>query len=189
MKKPNKSQLVIIFTLLITAYSFIAVISEEILQEQTEIKEIEPSTSSFDPMQYIQSLLAKLEENPNDIKTLTELAQLNLSIGRWERCIELFEKALKLTKKEEPDMLTDLGICYRQNGEVEKALKVFQKARTIDPNYWQALFNEVVVLVADLNEITEAQSKIKQLKKIAPANQQEIKELEKRIKEQEKPQS
>ena len=51
-----------------------------------------------------------------------------------------------------PNVLTDLGVMYRRNGQPEKALEAFNRAMTVDPSHEQSRFNKGIVLRYDMND-------------------------------------
>jgi len=72
-----------------------------------------------------------------------------------QKSIDAYAKALAL-KPEDPNVLTDQGVMYRQLGQFDKALAAFQKANKLQPTHIQSLFNMGVVYSADLNKPAEA---------------------------------
>jgi tetratricopeptide (TPR) repeat protein len=121
------------------------------------------------PMAQIQALRARLEKSPNDTDAMLELANLNFDIQSWDRARELYERYQQL-KPGDPDVLTDLGICYRSLGNADKALESFHQAQKIQPNHWQSLFNEVVVLAFDRQDTAAAEKVLAVVEKLQPQN-------------------
>lgn len=72
-----------------------------------------------------------------------------------DKAIQAYEHSLSLAP-ENADVLTDLGIMYREVGQFEKAVECFRKAITIEPGHQNAMFNEGVVLSTDLHKNEEA---------------------------------
>jgi tetratricopeptide (TPR) repeat protein len=62
----------------------------------------------------------------------------------WEKGIFCFKKCLAINPKH-PQSYGNIGICYAKLGQRKKALKAFDKALEIDPNYEIALVNRMVV--------------------------------------------
>ena len=124
---------------------------------------------SAPPMAEIQRLRAVLEQNPNDKDALLALANLNFDISNWPRAQELYERLLAL-EPGNPDVMTDLGIAYRSQGQFEKALELFREARAENPSHWQSRFNEAIVLAFDLKDFAGAEQAITDLRAAAPGN-------------------
>jgi Tetratricopeptide repeat len=120
-------------------------------------------------MAEIQQLRDYVEKNPNDADAVLHLANLNFDIRNWARAQELYSHYLKL-RPGNPDVLTDLGISYRETQQFDQALERFRQARKLAPAHWQALYNEVVVLAFDLKRFDEAGPVLQELQRMQPGN-------------------
>lgn len=120
-------------------------------------------------MQEIQELSQRVQNNPNDAEAVLRLANLNFEINRWQRARELYEQYLKL-KPESPDVLSDLGVTYREQGQYDQALELFHRAQSLDPNHWRSLYNEVVVLAFDQRRLNDADRVLQRLRQMQPGN-------------------
>jgi tetratricopeptide (TPR) repeat protein len=120
-------------------------------------------------MQAIQELKDYVDKNPNDAKAVRQLADLNFDIRNWQRAQELYRRYLVL-KPNDPDVLTDLGISYRETKEYDQALKHFTEAQKVAPDHWQAYYNQVVVLAFDLKKMDEANQVLAKLQQMQPGN-------------------
>lgn len=121
-------------------------------------------------MEEVQQLSAYVEQNPEDADAVLQLANMNFDIRNWPRAAELYERRLTL-RPENPDVLSDLGICYRELGEHQKALETFDRAQEIEPDHWESRFNEVVVQALDLGNFEAAEKVLDELREIRPGNQ------------------
>lgn len=130
-------------------------------------------------MKEIQELRQFVEAHPDDADAVRKLANLNFDIRNWSRAMELYERFLKL-KPNDPDALSDLGFCYREQKDFEKALSFFRKAQAANPDHWQSYFNEVVVLGIDLKRFDEADKVLAKLKQMQP-NNADIEQLAKEV--------
>ena len=120
-------------------------------------------------MAEIQRLREHIEKNPNDADAVLLLANLNFDIKNWARARELYERRLAL-KPGDPDVITDLGVCYREEGEFQKALAFFEQAQTLAPEHWQSRYNKVIVLAFDLKDYAGAQKVLDELQRLQPQN-------------------
>ncbi|MFL6262827.1 MAG: tetratricopeptide repeat protein [Thermoanaerobaculia bacterium] len=120
-------------------------------------------------MAEIQQLRDYVEKNPNDADAVRKLADLNFNISNWQRAQELYSHYLTL-KPNDPDVMTDLGITYRETKQPDKALDLFRRSKQVAPDHWQALYNEVVVLAFDLKKHDEADQVLAKLQKMQPGN-------------------
>ncbi len=62
---------------------------------------------------------------------------------------------LKL-KPDNADVRTDLGIMYRNAGEIDKAIEEFKKASQIDPKHVNSRYNLGLVLLHDKRDMKAA---------------------------------
>lgn len=120
-------------------------------------------------MQAIQELKAFVDKNPNDVNAVRQLADLNFEIRNWKRAQELYRHYLEL-KPGDPDVMTDLGISYRETSEFDKSLQLFQQVHKAAPDHWKSYFNEVVVLAFDLKKPDEAKEPLAKLQQMQPSN-------------------
>jgi len=110
-----------------------------------------------------------LERDPENREALLTLANMNFDIGAWSRAQEYYERYLKLDPAD-ADVLTDLGICLRSQGQTDAALARFAEARRLRPDHWQSLFNEAVVRGIDQRDYAAAEKLLVEVRKLAPNN-------------------
>lgn len=120
-------------------------------------------------MAEVQQLQARLQENPEDTEAIRRLANLNFDIQNWPRAQELYARYLEL-RPGDPDVMTDLGISYRESRQYDLALQQFDKAQEVNPQHWQSYYNEVVVLAFDLKRFDEAGRSLAKLQELQPGN-------------------
>ncbi len=120
-------------------------------------------------MEEINALKTRVEQNPEDAEAVLRLANLNFDINRWDRARSLYEQYLRLNP-DNPDVITDLGVCYRQMGEGNQALELFRKAQRIDADHLQSRYNEVIVHGIDRKNYAEATRVLEGLERIDPGN-------------------
>jgi tetratricopeptide (TPR) repeat protein len=110
----------------------------------------------------LAALRETLEREPENREALLALANMNFDIGAWARAQELYERYLRLDP-ENADVLTDLGICLRSQGQIDAALERFREARRLRPTHWQSLYNEVVVHAFDRKDFAAAEPVLAEL--------------------------
>ena len=120
------------------------------------------------PMAEIQALRDQVAKNPKDAEAVLKLAGMNFQIQNWPRARDLFQQYLDL-HPDDPDALSDLGICYQELGDFQGALDRFHRAQKIAPAHWQSRYNEVVVL-ATMKRFDEADKVLQTLQKMQPGN-------------------
>lgn len=120
-------------------------------------------------MAEVQQLSQRVQANPNDADAVLQLANMYFEIGEWVRARELYTQYLTL-RPENPDVLSDIGVTYREQGQFDQALEHFRRAHSLDATHWRSLFNQVVVLGIDLQRYDEAGEVIQRLRQMQPGN-------------------
>ena len=69
---------------------------------------------------------------PTQVDTLVEMGLLEAQKYNLEGAIEYFEKAAKL-RKEDPEILCNLGMAYFNNGNMDDAAYYIERAYELDP--------------------------------------------------------
>ncbi|MCU1350402.1 MAG: Tetratricopeptide 2 repeat protein [Acidobacteria bacterium] len=113
----------------------------------------------------IATLKQAIEKDPKNFEALSQLGNMYMDAGKFPQAIGYYEQALAV--REEPGIRTDLGICYKETGQLDKALAQLQQVARERPGQWQTLFNEAVVLV-ELKRLDEARALGAQLAQMRP---------------------
>jgi len=119
----------------------------------------------------ITELKRILDKNPNDVGTLIQLGNTYFDSNNYPESIEAYEKALAL-RPGNPDVLTDLGVMYRRNGQAGEAVLRFRKAAKAAPDHFQSRFNLGIVLFYDLKDIDGAREAFQDFLRVAPPGSQ-----------------
>ena len=101
--------------------------------------------------QRLQEALAVVAAKPGDYDALVQLGNAAYDVREFAQAADAYEKALKL-RPDDANVMTDLGTAYRNEGQFDKALALFRKARAANPTHWQSLYNEVIVLAMDKHD-------------------------------------
>lgn len=120
-------------------------------------------------MEQVQRLRRYVEENPEDSSALRVLANMNYDIQNWSRAAELYERLLELEPGDH-DVMTDLGITYRNLARPTEALGQFRQVQAEDPGNWHSRYNEVLVLAFDLKDFDRAGTVLEELLALQPDN-------------------
>ena len=104
----------------------------------------------------INQLRRELDQDPVNMAAAVELADIYQRAGMFDQAAGFYEQALGI-EAEHPQLLVNLGLCYRGLGRFEEALEVLKNANRLDPQNWQSLFNQVVVAALDLQRFEEAE--------------------------------
>ncbi|MCM0756739.1 tetratricopeptide repeat protein [Desulfovibrio aminophilus] len=106
-------------------------------------------------MARVQALMKKMGENPEDLPTLLELADLFLSMQAHDRALVFLEKAQAL-KPGDPNVLRGLGMVRFEMKEYDKAAEAFAAILKVEPSDAVSHFNLGIVLKHFLNKPEEA---------------------------------
>lgn len=105
--------------------------------------------------------LLKLQEavvkEPNKAENWIKLGNFQFDNQNPSAAVTAYENALRL-KPGNANVLTDLGIMYRELHRFEDALKAFREAERVQPGHRNALFNQGIVLYYDLKRKDEAEA-------------------------------
>ena len=126
-------------------------------------------------MAAVQQLRDYVASHPKDADAVLKLANLNFDINNFGRAKDLYTQFIGL-RGPNPDVLTDLGTCYRQLRQFDTALAQFRHAEELAPAHWKSRFAEVVVLAFDLNQTAAADQAFGRLQALAPG-QPEVAQL------------
>jgi tetratricopeptide (TPR) repeat protein len=117
----------------------------------------------------LADLKATVEREPNNADALVQLGNMYMDAAKYPQAVEYYERALVV--RDDPAVRTDLGICYKQAGQLEKSVEAFRKAAADSPNQWQAMFNEAIVL-GEMKRYDEARSVAAKLAQLRPSDPQ-----------------
>ena len=116
-------------------------------------------------MQQLAALKAAVAKNPNDADSLVQLGDMYMQAAKFPQAAEYLQRALAI--RDDAAVRMDLGICYKQTNQPEKALAEFQRSAAMAPDQWQPLFNEAIALL-DLRRMDEARIVAAKLQKMRP---------------------
>ncbi|MBI5849282.1 MAG: glycosyltransferase [Nitrospirae bacterium] len=117
--------------------------------------------------------MRKLEENPNDIKSLFELANQAQELEKYQEAMELWQRAIDLSKdKPSAIFFFNISSCHLRSKQYEEALHAAKKAVLLDPCMKEASLNYsyAELLVGDYAKvITELVAVLKETPDYPPA--------------------
>ncbi len=123
--------------------------------------------------------------DPKNVQAWIGLGNDYFDTHQQQKAIEAYGKALEL-QPDNPDVLTDQGVMYREIGAYDKAIANFKKANQIRPSHTMSLYNLGVVYGYDLHDsqkAIEAWSRLVQnypMDPQAPKARQAIEEMKQR---------
>lgn len=117
--------------------------------------------------QQLDMLKKQIEQNPNDFDALVQLGNMYMDVSKFPQAIDYFKRALAV--REEPSVRTDLGICYKQSGQMQDARDAFRKVATEQPDQWQAVYN-LAIVDGEMKDYTDARAQLAKLKQMRPGD-------------------
>jgi tetratricopeptide (TPR) repeat protein len=93
------------------------------------------------------------------------MANTQYDLNDFVKAADFYEKARSI-KDDSPDVMTDLGVCYKETGKLHQALELFDRAADMRPDHWQSRYNAAVVRLFDLNDPAGAKVEVEKLKQL-----------------------
>ena len=123
---------------------------------------------SVDFQQQIKTLEEILAKEPNNRQAWVQLGHSYFDTKNPMKAIEAYDKALAIDGND-PDVLTDQAIMFRQLGWYEKAIKTFQQANKLNPSHANSLFNMGIVYMQDLGDNEKAKEAFRRFIDLDPS--------------------
>jgi tetratricopeptide (TPR) repeat protein len=108
-----------------------------------------------DYLQRIQAAQAVVAQDPKNVQAWVQLGNDYFDTHQPQKAIDAYGKALEL-QPNDPNVLTDQGVMYREVGAYDKALANFEKANQLDASHVTSLFNQGVVWAYDKKDKAKA---------------------------------
>lgn len=110
---------------------------------------VDAGVAEVSDAEWIAGLKRSAEESPDDADSWTRLGNAYFDTGQPNLAIEAYEKSLAISRVN-PNVITDLGIMYRDSGDSVRAVELFQEAAALDEGHVMSRFNTGVVMLHDL---------------------------------------
>jgi cytochrome c-type biogenesis protein CcmH/NrfG len=110
-------------------------------------------------------------QDPKNVQGWISLGNDYFDTKQRQKAIDAYARALALAPNN-PDVLTDQGVMYRELGAADKAVANFKKAGEIDPRHIQSAYNLGVVYAYDLKDREKAIAAWRRVIEIDPRSPQ-----------------
>lgn len=120
--------------------------------------------------QTIKMLEGVVATDPTNRNAWVQLGNTYFDSQMPAQSIEAYAKALELNPND-PNVLTDQGVMFRQLGWFDKAIENFTKANQLDPRHIQSLFNIGIIYRHDLQDFVKATEFWKRYLEINPTGE------------------
>ena len=122
----------------------------------------------------IQGLMAQSPDDPGLMTSMGdayfELARATTKPEHWQQSRDWYEKAIAAGRANDPNLMTDLAVVYRNLQQHQRSLDLLDQAIAVDDDHWQAWFNKVIILNFDLHDHEAARDAFRRLEAIAADN-------------------
>jgi tetratricopeptide (TPR) repeat protein len=125
-------------------------------------------------MQQVQQEMAALrkalEANPKDAGVLGRMGNLYYDAGMFDKARDFYSQSLASDPRN-PDISTDLGICFHRLGQPDAAIKQFRASLAIDSKHWQSWLNLGIVSLFEKQDVKTAEEAFAKVKELNPGFQ------------------
>ena len=165
-----KKEIILLIVIAFVAGLLVAVIFTNLNKSQPEGKQAitQQPAPSVDFHQQIETLETILAKDPNNRHAWVQLGHRYFDAKNPMKAIEAYDKALAIDGND-PDVLTDQAIMFRQLGWYEKAIETFQQANQLNPKHENSLFNMGIVYMQDLGENEKAIEAFRRFLELVPS--------------------
>jgi tetratricopeptide (TPR) repeat protein len=115
----------------------------------------------------VQALKNVAERETSNPTPRTQLANLYFDAERYDDAIKWYEQAMALLPND-PNVSTDLGVCYYYTNQPDKALAQFAHSLKIDPKHTKTLLNVGIVKAFGKQDLEGAAQAWDQVIQLAP---------------------
>lgn len=111
--------------------------------------------SLADVQQQIAEAEKVVAQDPKNLQAWIHLGNGYFDTNQPQKAINAYGKALEIDPNN-PNVLTDQGVMFKNIGWYDKAVANFEKAAQLDPKHMQSLYNLGVVYSTDLKQPDKA---------------------------------
>jgi tetratricopeptide (TPR) repeat protein len=115
----------------------------------------------------VQALKNVAEREASNPAPRAQLANLYFDAERYDEAIKWYEQATALSPND-PNVSTDLGVCYYYTNQPDKALAQFAHSLNIDPKHTKTLLNVGIVKAFGKQDLEGAAQAWNQVIELAP---------------------
>ena len=165
-----KKSTVLIIVIAFVAGLLVAVIVSNVKESQPEGQQVssQPPAPAVDLQQQIKTLEDIVAKDPDNRRAWVQLGHSYFDSQNPMKAIEAYDKALAMDGND-PDVLTDQAIMFRQLGWYEKAIETFQQANQLNPKHVNSLFNMGIVYMQDLGDNEKATAAFRRFLELVPS--------------------
>jgi cytochrome c-type biogenesis protein CcmH/NrfG len=138
-------------------------------QQQQPVVPQEAMGANMAALPQIQEMEHQLSANPGNMGLTLQLANVLHDNRFYDKAITMYREYL-LKNPKDTNARVDLGICYKEVGQLDAAKKEMKKALEYEPKHLLAQFNLGIVALIDGN-LTESNDWFKKVVEMAPTSE------------------
>jgi tetratricopeptide (TPR) repeat protein len=115
----------------------------------------------------LESLRSIVSQNPSHLEAIKLLAQTHETMGDYAQSLSYYQKAIVLAPKD-PLVLNGYGNCWRKTGDVEKAMKAYELAKSYAPYNPKIRYNLASIYTLQ-NKLSSSELEYKAALKLDPS--------------------
>lgn len=127
-----------------------------------------PERATLDTAQ-VQALEAEAAQRPRDAQVRARIGNLYFDADRFSDAATWYEASLKIAPRD-PDVSTDLAICFYYLNQADRALAQFARSLDVDPKHTKTLLNLGIVRAFGKQDLKGAAEAWQQVLALAPAD-------------------
>ena len=116
-------------------------------------------------MEQARELDRLLAQDANNYAHLVQMGNVQYDMQNYPKAADYYERA-RAIKDDSADVMTDLGVCYREMKNASKAIELFDMAADADPAHWQSRYNAIVVRLFDSGDPAGARDELEKLRRL-----------------------
>ena len=96
------------------------------------------SLGTADPqlLEHVRELERLLAADPGNYDHLVQMGNVQYDLANWPKAVEFYEKA-RAIRDDSADVMTDLGVAYREIGQAAKAIELLDRAADTSAAHWK----------------------------------------------------
>jgi tetratricopeptide (TPR) repeat protein len=140
--------IIIVGAVLVDTYVSKENIPQQVAQQQETAVPQQPAGANMAVLPQIEDMERHVKANPDDLGMTLQLANFLSDNRFYDKAITYYQAYLK-KKPKDTNARVDMGICYKEVGQYDNAVREMKQALVYDPTHLFATFNLGIV---DLDE-------------------------------------
>ncbi len=166
LSSSSMQRAVVAFAILGLAVIFLSSIWYRI-QSPSLVEETQTRQADQQMMSRIAGLMQEVEQNPENVGAITELASFFMQNEDWDKALSFWKRALDV-EPENQLALNQAGFTLFQKQQHTEAKEMFQKLLELNPENYQGHFNLAIIYKYYLDEPEKAMDHLEKIIELDP---------------------